>query len=137
MKNTMAKIMYAFITLFLFIVSSCKETNQRLEYALDFAGSNRVELEKVLDYYKGDALKLKASYFLIENMPRYFSYTGHVLDSIKAIKASVDEIGKIIYSEQEMSGDLGWTSSKVPGLVEKCPDKGNGCTAYSCMQTNK
>lgn len=45
--------------------------------------------------------------------------------------------GKIIYSEQEMSGDLGWTSSKVPGLVEKCPDKGNGCTAYSCMQTNK
>ena len=88
MKNTMAKIMYAFITLFLFIVSSCKETNQRLEYALDFAGSNRVELEKVLDYYKGDSLKLKASYFLIENMPRYFSYTGHVLDSIKAIKAS-------------------------------------------------
>lgn len=28
-------------------------------------------------------------------MPYYFSYTGHILDSIKAIKASVDENGKL------------------------------------------
>ena len=116
MKNTMAKIMYAFITLFLFIVSSCKETNQRLEYALDFAGSNRVELEKVLDYYKGDSLKLKASYFLIENMPRYFSYTGHVLDSIKAIKASVDENGKL--PDDKVNPLKGFDYSHLPKIYD-------------------
>lgn len=79
----------------LFLFNSCKEENLRLKYALDFAGDNRSELLKVLEHYKNDSLKLKAAHFLIENMPHYFSYTGPVLDSIKAIKASVDENGKL------------------------------------------
>lgn len=39
--------------------------------ALKQAGENRIELEKVIDHYKGkgDSLGLKAAYFLIENMP--------------------------------------------------------------------
>lgn len=38
---------------------------------------------------------MKAACFLIENMPYYYSYTGHILDSLKAIKASVDANGKL------------------------------------------
>ena len=95
MNKIATLFIYGFIVLFCFTFNACKKTNLRLENALAFAGSNRSELEKVLTYYKNDPLKLKASYFLIENMPHYFSYTGHVLDSIKAIKANVDENGKL------------------------------------------
>jgi hypothetical protein len=47
-----------------------------LELALQAAGANRVELEKVLHHYlrhPADSLKYKAACFLIENMP-YYSY---------------------------------------------------------------
>lgn len=46
--------------------------NAHLEYALEYAGDNRGELERVLEHYKNDALKLKAAHFLIENMPGHY-----------------------------------------------------------------
>lgn len=116
MKDAMIKILPVFITIFSFLFSSCKETNQRLEYALAFAGDNRLELEKVLTYYKDDSLKLKACCFLIENMPRYFSYTGHVLDSIKAIKASVDKEGKL--PDEKVDPLKGFTYNHLPKIYD-------------------
>lgn len=50
-----------------------------LEYALQQAGENRKELEKVLKYYRydlADSLKYKAACFLIENMPYYQYWEG-------------------------------------------------------------
>ena len=46
---------------------------------LDSAGSNRSELEAVLDYYKtkdANRQKLQAAEFLIKNMPAHYSYAG-------------------------------------------------------------
>lgn len=43
------------------------------------AGKNRKELEKVLEYYQNDSLKLRAAQFLIENMPYHYSYQGEEL----------------------------------------------------------
>ncbi len=40
----------------------------RLEYTLQLAGTNRVELEKVLTHFENDSLKHEAALFLIENM---------------------------------------------------------------------
>lgn len=68
------------------ILFSCNQS--RLEYALEFAGNNREELEKVLTYYKDSGLKYNAACFLIENMPHYFSYEGRLLDSIKKAKTT-------------------------------------------------
>ena len=49
---------------------SCKNSSDdKLIYALKNAENNRHELQKVLDHYEGDELKLKAAQFLIENMP--------------------------------------------------------------------
>ena len=95
MGNTSFKQIFVFSIVLLFIAVSCKKENFRLEYALDFAGGNRTELMKVLEYYGKDSLKLEAAHFLIENLPHYYSYTGRVLDSVKAIKASVAEDGKL------------------------------------------
>ncbi|MCS2615481.1 transglutaminase domain-containing protein [Bacteroides fragilis] len=69
------------------VCCSCTE-NKRLKYALEFAGENRGELEKVLEHYKDSGLKQDAARFLIENMPRYFSYEGWQLDTLKAIHAA-------------------------------------------------
>lgn len=58
------------------ILPSCsmqKTKGVSLEHALSMAEENRVELEKVLEYYKNDSLKLEAARFLIRNMPFHFS----------------------------------------------------------------
>ena len=54
-----------------------------LEKALILSGSNRQELEKVLDYFsnEGECLKLKAAQYLIENMPGHYSFDGEILDN--------------------------------------------------------
>lgn len=51
-----------------------------LNYALTSAGSNRTELEAVLNHYRGtdpNPDKLRAAEFLIENMPAHYSYAGN------------------------------------------------------------
>ena len=56
----------------------CKK-HSPLADVLDSAGSNRSELEAVLDHYRtGDInpQKLRAAEFLIENMPAHYSYAG-------------------------------------------------------------
>lgn len=66
-----------FITVFIVIalfVSCTKKTE--LEIALDMAGANRTELEKVLTHYSknpADSLKLRAAEFLISNMIYHYT----------------------------------------------------------------
>lgn len=60
------------------ILSGCIRQS-RLDYALDSAGSNRTELEAVLDHYRSadpNSQKLRAAEFLIENLPAHYSYAG-------------------------------------------------------------
>ncbi len=72
-----------------FLFFSCSETEKNvlavslLENALQQAGENRIELEKVLFHYQADpadSLKYKAACFLIENMPYYSYYKGKQLE---------------------------------------------------------
>ena len=58
------------ILLWLVTAYSCSNYSSRLKAVLDYSGTNRAELEKVLDHYSqdpADSLKLKASIFLIVN----------------------------------------------------------------------
>lgn len=48
--------------LILCLLAACSD-NKRLEQALQFAGENRGELEKVLDFYKHDGEKYAAARF--------------------------------------------------------------------------
>lgn len=60
------------------LTMGCKEDSPFAD-VLDSAGSNRSELEAVLDHYRtGDnnPQKLRAAEFLIENMPAHYSYAG-------------------------------------------------------------
>ena len=65
-----------FLFMILSILTSCaiqKIKGVSLEQALSMAGENRAELEKVLEYYKNDSIKLEAARYLIRNMPFHFS----------------------------------------------------------------
>lgn len=75
-------VLAMFIPLF---ISGCVTKVDRLEYALEFAGENRRELEKVLEYYSDDSLKYRAAYFLIENMPRWYAYDRWQLDTLEVL----------------------------------------------------
>ena len=59
--------------------TACRPQQSPLEAALEAAGTNRPELEKVLAHYQGDSLKLRAAAFLIENMPYHYAYSGKEL----------------------------------------------------------
>ncbi|WP_455663909.1 hypothetical protein [Phocaeicola sp.] len=85
------KTLFSFLIITLSLYS-CKK-NDKLEYALTFAGSNRIELEKVLEHYKDSGLKYKAALFLIENMPHCYSITGNQLDTLKSVLANADSRG--------------------------------------------
>lgn len=67
------KILFAIIIISFFIACQ-SETDKRLEQALHLAGENRKELEKVIEHYKDDTLKLKEVQFLIENMLSHIGY---------------------------------------------------------------
>lgn len=72
--------------IFFFMTVSCKHLGNvpaNVDYVLQQAGNNRSELEKVLAYYRNDSLKYQAACFLIENIPKHFSFQGKVLDYCK------------------------------------------------------
>jgi hypothetical protein len=57
-------------------IVSCAEYSRDIKSVLRFAGSNRCELEKTLEYYRNDpedSLKFKAAEFLILNMPGLYT----------------------------------------------------------------
>lgn len=60
------------------VVLLCAACNKNLDTALQLAGSNRAELEKVLSHFKDDpdGLKYRSAKFLIENMPYNYSNVG-------------------------------------------------------------
>ena len=67
---------FVFYLMFL-ICFSCGKKQNYLKDALQFAGENRTEMEKVLAHYRqnpADSLKYRAAVFLIENMPGHYSY---------------------------------------------------------------
>ncbi len=74
---------YIFLFIFIFAAAcSGGGKTDRLETALRLAGKNRGELQKVLDHYADDTLKLRAAKFLIENMPGHRSYVTEELSAI-------------------------------------------------------
>jgi len=74
------------LIIFLLILTSCAK-NSELENALQMAGANRTELEKVLAHYSkdpADSLKLRAAEFLISNMVYHHTFENEKLKAYYA-----------------------------------------------------
>mgnify|MGYP003306821664 CR=1 FL=1 len=76
-NNTMMRTLVFFIVSAVFV--SCNPNVGSMNKILEKAGSNRTELEKVLNHYENDSMKYKAAQFLINNMAYYFYYEGEDL----------------------------------------------------------
>ncbi|EHQ30352.1 discoidin domain-containing protein [Mucilaginibacter paludis] len=77
---------------------------QKVTIAMNFAGENKAELQKVLDHYGAsarDSLKLRAAYFLIANMTGHFSYTGYQ-------RQGVDSLIRYIVKAKQVAGNDFW-----------------------------
>src|SRR5690606_41867056 len=78
------------------IFLSCNRYPDEINRSLELAGANRIELEKFLDYYKGDRLKYKAAQNMIGNMP-YYNYNDmmmefdHLYESLALILVGEDK----------------------------------------------
>ena len=83
---------FLFISSFFLLLLGCSNhgNDGQLSEALKLAGSNKVELKRVLQHYASDTLKLKAAKFLIRNMPGHYSYADTTL--VVAYSEAVDSI---------------------------------------------
>lgn len=80
---------YINLIFILVLLLSCSKRNHKLDHSLQLAGKNKSELEKVLHHYKNDSLKIKATIFLIENMPYYSYKCSSEIDSIKKLMSHI------------------------------------------------
>jgi len=99
----------------IFCATGCRNYSPEIEQTLQLAGDNRIELEKVLEHYAEDSLKLAAAEFLIENMPGHYSYadtTGidryyHSIDSLLSVMSKGD-IQNIIEAIDSLGYAYSW-----------------------------
>lgn len=87
------------ILLSAFMICSCMSTEDRqMEYALEYAGENAVELRKVLEHYADSPDRLGSAEFLIRNLPRafYWKDSGE-LDSIESLLRKVATVADAWY----------------------------------------
>ena len=73
-KHFLILSVWALCTIVPLAESGCTDKDPQIEYALQLAKGNRPELEKVLNHYQNDSLKLEAAKFLIRNMPGHYSF---------------------------------------------------------------
>ena len=118
MNNEKKLLDYFLLMVALFVVQAC---DKNIKHALDVAGENRAELEKVLEHFKDDPdpLKYEAAKFLIENMPSQCYMDGASVDMMDSIFISAscesqnvrtkyfnDSASKIHASQADMSYDI-------------------------------
>jgi hypothetical protein len=111
--------LYCYITfaICIFLLFSCTQNqtgfSKELEHALRLAGNNRPELEKVLQHYKNDELKLRAALFLIENMPHHYSYADTAL--FNRFNNELDSLALYVKNSESDSFNLRIYSSAAAG----------------------
>ncbi|MDR0506065.1 MAG: hypothetical protein LBH32_04520 [Dysgonamonadaceae bacterium] len=114
---------YIYSVGFILLLSfSCQKKYDPLEEALQMAGDNRAELEKVLSYYKKDSLKYRAACFLIENMPYHSFYDEAELEKYlkyyKCCSEREKEIVQIIDSLVNVDGILSLTDMEKKNDIQ-------------------
>ncbi len=91
-----------YVLLFFYALLACDRPAQpdQLKEALRAAGTNRAELEKVLQHYQnqGDSLKLKAAVYLITRLPYSHSYWDENIEKYDPIFAELNgmDVGRAV-----------------------------------------
>jgi len=124
MKNSILFI------IFLFILSACNnlpselknKVSKEVQEALDEAGTNRQELEKVLIHYSKnpqDSLKFRAACYLIQNMKGHYSITG---ENVNKLEELYRILGRVSTDERNAIYNRGVDSLRVKFSFNKETD---------------
>ena len=92
---SMIKTKIRLLFFLLLSIISCNKNDKHLHRSFILAGTNKNELEKVLEHYKNDKLKLKAAEFLIINMPGSFSSNEDIINICIPFYNEYDSLAKI------------------------------------------
>lgn len=84
--------LYCFIFMSICMLCSCREN--RLAEVLSRSKENRVELDKVLEHYKDDSLKLEAAKFLICHLPGNVAYDSTHIGPYRSFLLLLDSLKK-------------------------------------------
>lgn len=85
-----------YFILIILLHTACSSVNdEQLRYVMKLAGNNKAELEKVLQHYQNDSLKLEAAKFLIRNMFHYSYQQGGIMDSVKEARTHANSFGQL------------------------------------------
>ncbi|HJV77226.1 MAG TPA: RICIN domain-containing protein, partial [Paludibacter sp.] len=98
------------------------KVSKEVQEALDEAGDNRQELEKVLIHYgtnPQDSLKFKAACFLIQNMKGYYSVTE---ENVNKLEKLYRILGDVSTDERNEKYKRGVDSLKIDFRFNKQPD---------------
>lgn len=94
-KNDVIPIGQVYLIIILLTITACsRKNNTLLDKSLGEAGNNRPELEKVLDHYKNDALKLEAAQYLIANMSGLSSQNKQLTEICSPFYDEYDSLAK-------------------------------------------
>lgn len=126
------------MVLVMIMSASC---DKDLKRALDVAGDNKAELEKVLKHFEDDPdpLKYESAKFLIENMPSQYQMSGNTVDMIDSLyleTSGESQNNRTKFFNTEVSGidptqarvvyDI--SNMKAPQLIKAIND---ACDAWS------
>lgn len=78
----------------IFIIACTSPDDKRLEQALQWAGDNRGELEKVLAHYTDDPERRATVRFLIMNMPRHSGVNKSNIERLQPVYSKHAEISE-------------------------------------------
>ena len=106
---------YKLLIVIMLLFAACSGAKSDLEVALELAGDNRAELQKVLDHYKDAPEKLAAAKFLIENMPAHHSYKNQkgIAEYYKIASKFLESDLKPIEQRDTLNY---YTEKQMPGL---------------------
>ena len=111
------------VWMLLLFAGGCSTGEERqLDEALKLAGDNRKELEKVLDYYAGDSLKLRAVRFLIRNMPGCYGFPESGLSGLASVYQAYDSVNRAF--DYQICAEWG---KEIDRLQERIPGISSGC----------
>lgn len=108
----LALIFFSFVAVF-----SCSRYPDNVVNALELAGDNRYELEKVLEYFADnpDTLKYRAAVFLIENMPYHFTQEGKDMETVDSAYLAMSKYPKEQRDKvfKELTKNLDYSTNKI------------------------
>lgn len=139
--------LFSFLSLFVWICSSCSPYPQEVRHALKLAHNNASELENVLEYYRArDTQKYEAACFLISNMPYHGSRREITLSDLHdSYFAATDSLFQLYFREMS-AAQIKKKKFKIPDSVRNmlaaryssipCPSYTKGKKDIECITSD-